>query len=186
MDKSGSLGFPTGVVSLDWWSWTLLIDLFGVSLAVIGFFDLAPPIERYFKRLHDKAVYAEQRMNETLSDLFPLHRSAWRLFVDGIKILLWPLLPALIATLILTGQYTALWEWVRSTHWGWLSLIGLLTPFAIFAMSTITEITANRLVRYEAWLVWKIIGLLAYPPAGVLGTLGLLIAGASFALNRID
>lgn len=172
-----------GLSSFDW---TILIDVFGLALAVIGFLNLADPIERYFRELKDNAAYAEKRMSETIKKVFPLHKNWWRLFLEGLRIIVWPALPAFIAAAIVTGEYRTIWQWFQTTPWQILALFALLTPFAIFLLATLSRITANRLLKVTYWMIWRMVSVLAYPPSGVLGSVGLLIAGLSLFLNRIN
>ena len=168
-----------------WLNWTLLIDATGLALAIIGFFNLAKPIEAYFQRVYDRSLAAEQRMNETIKRIFPLHKNGWRLFLQGVKMLLWPYLPALLAGMVVSGQTMPFWNWLNATDWRILTAIAFATPIIIFIWITLARILANRLVKYESWLMWRMIGILAYPPSGVLGTIGLLITVASIVLNRL-
>lgn len=168
-----------------WLNWTILIDLFGFTLAIIGFFNLADPIELYFRRLRDNASFAEKHMNETIKKVFPLRKNWLRLFKEGLRIVMFRALPAFLIAALVTGEIGMLWQWFRNTHWGWLALIAIVTPFGIFALAMISRIVANRLVKYVYWIIWRVVSIMAYPPSGILGTLGLGITIASFVINRM-
>ncbi len=186
MDKSEFSKILESINWPAWLEWTILIDLSGFALAIIGFLNLAPKIEAYFREVRDNAAHIDQRMNETIRRIFPLHKNWWRLFKEGLRIIIVPILPAFLAAAVVTGEAATIWEWSQNTHWGWLLVIALIAPFAIFFLATVSRILANRLTKYIAWLIWRIVSILAYPPSGVLGTLGLAIAGVSFFMNRLS
>jgi hypothetical protein len=169
-----------------WLDWTILIDLSGFALAIIGFLNLADPIERYFRTLRDNAEIGEKTMNETIKRVFPLHKNWWRLFLEGLRYVIFPILPASFVAAFLTGELNDIWQLIQSTHWGWLALITTVTPFGIFVLATISRILANRLVKYVYWIVWRVVSILAYPPSGVLGTIGLAITLTSLSVKYLN
>jgi len=169
-----------------WLDWTILIDLSGFALAIIGFLNLADPIERYFRTLRDNASLAEKHMSKTIKKVFPLHKNWWRLFLEGLRIVLFPALPAFIGAAIVTGEYKAILEWFLTTSWQVLLTFGIATPFAIFLLATFSRILANRLVKVTYWTIWRIVSILAYPPSGVLGTIGLAITLTSLSVKYLN
>ncbi len=171
---------------LVWLDWTILIDLSGFALAIIGFLNLADPIERYFRKLRDNAIIGEKEMSETIKKVFPLHRNWWRLFLEGLRIVLWPFMPAFIFAALITGEYKMIWEWFLTTPWQVLIAYGIATPFAIFLLATFSRILANRLVKVTYWTIWRIVSILSYPPSGVLGTIGLAITVTSLSVKYLD
>jgi hypothetical protein len=169
-----------------WLDWTILIDLSGFTLAIIGFLNLAPRIEVHFREVRDNAAHIDKRMNVTIKRIFPLHKNWWRLFKEGLRIIAFPILPAFLGAAFITGEYERIWLWSQNTHWGWLASIAISAPFGVFALSLFSAFVANRFTKYLAWVIWRIVSVLSYPPSGVLGSIGLAVAGTSFILNHIN
>ena len=169
-----------------WLDWTILIDLSGFALAIIGFLNLAPKIEAYFRRVRDEAERTEQQMNQTIRRIFPLHKNWWQLLRQGMRVLFIEIAPFVVLAVVITGSVDEVWHWIRSVHWWWLVLIVATAPIYSFALWVFSRLLGNRITKYIAWLIWRIVSVLSYPPSGVLGTIGLAITIASLASKRLS
>lgn len=169
-----------------WLDWTILIDLSGFALAIIGFLNLADPIERYFRKLRDAAELTEKQMNQTIRHIFPLRKNWWRLLRQGMRVLFIEIAPFVVLAIVITGSVDEVWHWIRSVHWGWLVLIIATAPIYSFALWVFSRLLGNRITKYIAWLIWRIVSVLSYPPSGVLGTIGLAITIASLTSKRLS
>jgi hypothetical protein len=125
-----------------WLDWTILIDLSGFTLAIIGFLNLAPKIEAYFRRMRDEAERIEKQMNQTIKGILPLHKNWWRLLKQGMRVLFIEISPFVVLAVLITGNVDNVWQWMRSVHWGWLVLIVVTAPIYSFGLWALSRLLA--------------------------------------------
>lgn len=167
-------------------SWNLLTitEVLGIVLAVIGFFNLSEKLEAMFETVRDySARYATYELNEAKA-LWPPHKHFVELILD-----LWDGLPTLIvivgAYIWWSGSYEQLRDWIVSftmvqsiLFWGGVALF-------VVTNELFTRYVLFRAVSAFARMLERVFWLLAKPPSGITGTLGLVLSIASFALSHM-
>lgn len=147
--------------------------LIGLGLAVLDFTGASKKLEAVLARYieHEKRDAAEAREHLFTTDISH-HWPRFKASVPG----------ALVLAVVFTGlwlwagdQDKALWiiDWLP--RWPWWSVI-FWGPVALLAFYVFDHVTDWGFIYVVSILIWRILWLLSIPKAGIVGTLGLLIA----------
>ena len=164
--------------------YTWILDVVGLALAVIGFLDLAPRCERFFRWLKDEAQEFADYAKELRRELWRFSES-WRYLVFGAIRATVRVAVIVFFTALFSGSLGALiaaipkWPW-----WGYAvaAPVVLAGEVILFALSCLF---GRSLLLWLSVVIWRLFAVLSIPPSGVLGSIGLLLAGVSFAINRL-
>lgn len=162
-----------------------IIEIIGIVLAIIGFFNLSPQLEKGFGAMQRGFwAYAKFQL-EHRNKYWPPHKNIKAMFIGAAESF-----PAVILIITAVSFWLGWWEPLRVIIGGldlWVKIslaIGLF-PFWIlnelFATFVLTSIVAGvfYVLNRFFWLLGK-------PPSGVTGTLGLMLTITSFVMGRAE
>ncbi len=161
------------------------LDIAGLALAFIGFFNLAGPLERFFEGVRDFGKGMRDGAIKHLQKLWPpqahLPALAWEGFSSavGVVVFLW-------INFALDDQVKA--RWAELMIWpSWATI-----PLALLAF---TLLLFNGMAGYYFWgcvtsvvstVLWRFFWIIGKAPAGAVGTIGLLVTMASFLNAQVS
>ncbi|MDB2437138.1 hypothetical protein N9W89_00345 [Hellea sp.] len=167
------------------WDVLSFFEILGIVLAVIGFFNLSEKLEHGFGAIENSLkTYSHYKADHARS-FWPPHKNIKSLSVEAVQTF-----PILLVLYLFT-------VWVMG--WGeilWTGFLGLSTMLktivivSIFIGLILNEILSTyiiaRIFGYIALGFNRLFSLLAKPPSGITGTLGLLITLLCFGLSHIS
>lgn len=166
------------------WEWTFLIDIAGLTLAVIGLFNLGPRLQRWSETVVDYAQYYERYTMTDIRALWPITRSWWYVMKEGVIELsewIW----VIPFAFFIGGEWAMLWGFLTGLPlWIWPCAIACYPVFAMvvwFAIHFLSGVSSIML----ADILWRLCAIINYPPSGFIGGLGLTITTLSIIFNRI-
>lgn len=163
-------------------AWTLSLEIVGLSLAVLDFFGLTARLEALMLRWRDWERDFVPYMRKSRTAIFPLHKH-WR------TVLRYALTDIAIIAMFAAGAWTLgdrdrivmatnsvpLWVWWSALFWA---------PCALVFLHVATRQIMGPAGAALSFALWRALWLLSRPKAGIVGSLGMLIAGVTFALSR--
>lgn len=160
-------------------------EVIGLTLAVIGFFNLSTHLERAFSVMQGGmwrfAIWRIKMRNE----LWPPHKN-WDVIVVE-ALMGWAVASIFIAAIVIWMEW---WEPLKALllalpRWqliaGALASLVLLIPFEL-----ILVFGNSTLMAGVFYVLSRLFWLLGLPPAGVTGTIGLLVTIATFVIGRTE
>ena len=159
-------------------------EILGLSLAFIGFFNLSTHLERAFlamqRGLWSHAKWKLAKRNER----WPPHRH-WRVIL--IEALIGWTIASIVITLIVVwlGWWLPLREILLARPLWQLVVGAIALMIAIIPYELVVVFGASSLTAGLFYLVSRVFWLLSLPPAGMTGTIGLLITIITFVLGRV-
>ncbi|MCF6292984.1 MAG: hypothetical protein L3J04_06275 [Robiginitomaculum sp.] len=160
------------------------LEILGIVLAVIGFLNLSTKLDKMFSKMEKGFVrYADGEIFEARS-FWPPHKNVKNMALAAFKSL--PLATAMYGLLIfMTGWWVTMWQ-------GYLGLPTLLQTAVVFSIAiglVLNELFSTfiltRFFALVAHIFSRAFRLLAIPPSGMTGTLGLILTLASFIIGRM-
>lgn len=159
-----------------------VLEIIGVFLAVIGFFNLSGPLERWFRWVR---IYARATRVSSIRKL----KKHWPP-IRHWKHWLWEtycLASSMLVTIFLA-------RWLSADAHNWLDWLGALPawiqaliilglfPLVMFGMF-LWDMLWTGFVFLAGTVLWRMFRVMAKAPAGVVGTIGLIVTLGSLALG---
>lgn len=160
------------------------LEVVGLTLAMLGFFNLSAHLERAFGALQ-ASVWGFAKWNiKRRNELWPPHKN-WRVLILQ-SLMRWPMSGAIIVIVVLWMDW---WEPLQALWLGldtWQQVAFGVSAFLLFIPYELTIVFGNAtLLAGIFYLLNRLFWMLGLPPSGVTGSLGLILTLVTFFIGRI-
>lgn len=154
------------------------LDIAGLALAIVGFFNLAGPLERFFEGVRDVGRDMRASAQKRLKSRWPpqkhLPALLWDSFCSTAGIITFFGLAYL-----LDGTVKAKWAEYLIWPW-WITALAALGMFVLLMFNGVIGFySGGWFSTIVGTALWKAFVLLGKAPAGIVGSIGLLVTVGS-------